>query len=302
MQSHSESFVHQLSIIEIQRILERGAWQTLNQSLNSADTNDNSLINADLTRVDTGENTAGVNAFIDIPFNKKIHRVLDVGGGRYDNNTKYLQYAKNIQLLVWDPYNRSEQHNQEIYEDVTNTPVDAVTSMSVLNVIPECEARLAHIITIFKALPLHGNAYFKIWSGADRFQGTYVPTATEVSFQANAYADRFLREIQIVFGIDNVKIDSSVDNLIMAKKTRQTPSSREEIAFIQLLSHNDLPRIVKKQNQTMHDALSMQFSLFSKSISLFKSVESNAFIHQKNSNQSAHDKRYGLTIRRNSSF
>ena len=38
---------------------------------------------------------------------------LDWGGGKYDKGTKYLNQWGIINL-VYDPYNRSEEHNQEM--------------------------------------------------------------------------------------------------------------------------------------------------------------------------------------------
>lgn len=54
-------------------------------------------------------------------------------------------------------------HNSQVQTTIETPQADAVSSMSVLNVIPESAVRLAHIATLKSALTIGGNAYFKIW-------------------------------------------------------------------------------------------------------------------------------------------
>lgn len=176
--------------------------------------------------------------FADLKFDRAVKRILDVGGGKYDCCHDYMK-SRGIDLLVWDPYNRSRKHNIDIQSSVTLESVDAATSMAVLNVIPELEVRLAHICTLKAALAIAGVAYFKVWPGEGLLKGSYKPTVNSYGcpgYQANAYADRFLREVQLVFGLNNAKLHETIPNLIIARKISNDSTSQAEIELIQKLS------------------------------------------------------------------
>lgn len=69
---------------------------------------------------------------------KKGARVLDYGGGKYDTNKEYLA-KQGIQLDVYDPYNRSEQHNTKVIHKYKAKAPDYIVCSNVLNVIKEKE-------------------------------------------------------------------------------------------------------------------------------------------------------------------
>ena len=63
---------------------------------------------------------------------------LDYGGGRFDDATRYLMDKHSCKNSVYDPYNRSPEHNQEVMDYVAKPAAhgnDPVTSLSVLNVL-----------------------------------------------------------------------------------------------------------------------------------------------------------------------
>lgn len=61
---------------------------------------------------------------------------LDYGGGRYDDGTEYLaQYG--ITNLVYDPFNCSESHNQNVLNILNNKKADTATCLNVLNAIQD---------------------------------------------------------------------------------------------------------------------------------------------------------------------
>lgn len=67
--------------------------------------------------------------------------VIDFGGGKFDNSVNYLK-DKDVTLLVYDPYNRSAEHNKEVLRVIReNGGADAAINSNVLNVIKEPEAR-----------------------------------------------------------------------------------------------------------------------------------------------------------------
>lgn len=238
----NEILISDLKSDKIVQILQSAAWKTLDQKITSAETNNDKNIQPDLKNIEAGENACGVDAFADLKFDPSVKRALDVGGGKYDFSRNYMKSKHNIDLLIWDPYNRSKEHNLEIQSLVTNKKVDAATSMAVLNVIPEVEVRLAHICTLKDSLAVNGIAYFKIWPGENFLKGSYKPTVNSYGYpgyQANAYADRFLREVQLVFGLKNAKLHETIPNLLVATKTSDEPTSQAEIELIQKLSTKD---------------------------------------------------------------
>jgi hypothetical protein len=243
-----EKGIHTLDSEKILHTLQLSAWKTLGQQISSAETNNDKNIEPDLNNIQAGENACGVDAFADLKFDSTVKRILDVGGGKYDFCRDYLK-SKHIDLLVWDPYNRPNEHNLAIQKSVMQQKVDAATSMAVLNVIPGSESRLAHICTLKESLVIDGMAYFKIWPGEGVLKGSYQPTINSYGYpghQANAYTDRFLREVQLVFGLDNVKLHETIPNLIVAKKISNDPTSKLEIELIKALSINDTWHVKRK--------------------------------------------------------
>ncbi|MBO4632658.1 MAG: methyltransferase domain-containing protein, partial [Lentisphaeria bacterium] len=89
---------------------------------------------------------------------------LDLGGGRFDEGTKYLA-EQGVKNLVFDPVNRDSSHNREIFDAVKNGGVDTVTCNNVLNVIREQAARSNVILQAAKALKPGGTAYFTVYEG-----------------------------------------------------------------------------------------------------------------------------------------
>lgn len=260
----NEIFMHHLSPEKITFIISSSAWQTLDQTITSAETNNDSNLEPDMESVKIGDNTCGVEAFADLKFDETIKRVLDVGGGKYDFSRNYMR-SRGVNLLVWDPYNRSRQHNLDVQNQVTIQNVDAATSMAVLNVIPELHVRLAHIATLKAALAINGMAYFKVWPGKGLLKGSFQSTVNSYDcpgYQANAYVDKFLREVQLVFGLDNAKLHESIPNTIVARKISDAITSKTEIELIQKLSLYDSWHITKR------DWLSKNYGLFCEMLSL----------------------------------
>lgn len=299
MHSREDQYVHELSPQAVLSLLKSGAWSVSDQTITSAETNDNALPEPDAEWQAMGENTAGVNAFSDVCFGQNVTRVLDVGGGQFDHNAHYLKREKNIELFVWDPYNRSAAHNEKVKLAVTQKHVDAVTSMSVLNVIPEVRARLAHIVTLKSALALNGKAYFKIWPGEGWLKGSYLPSASKTAYQANAYAQRFLNEVEMVFGLGNVCLDERIPNLMVAKKATEADTHLNDILRIQKRSAKMALILAEMRGRFVaHISVAGNaFRFFRSSTSWVKKCE-HAMVaehrHRSPELQREYDKRYGL--------
>jgi hypothetical protein len=154
------------------------------------------------------DRTEGVGAFMDLPL-EKATRNLDVGGGAHESNTNYLA-TRGVANYVYDPYARSEGHNQRILQIVRSSPVDSVTSMSILNVIDDSAARLAHIHLCKKSLKSGGKAYFKVWAGNGSGKGDYILGG----YQSNRDAKSYIQDVRQVFGERQVTYDENLRVLV----------------------------------------------------------------------------------------
>lgn len=121
---------------------------------------------------------------------------LDYGGGKFDNATQYLQDEYDVTNLVYDPYNRSSDHNSEVLSIVRNNGgADTITCSNVLNVIKEPEARMAVLRNCKNYLKNGGKAYFTVYEGsADGAEGP-----TKAGYQLNKKTADYVEEIEKVF-------------------------------------------------------------------------------------------------------
>ena len=120
---------------------------------------------------------------------------LDFGGGRFDNVAEYLEPLGVINL-VYDPYNRSAEHNQEVVKTLKDAGgADSATCSNVLNVIKEPEARLNVLQNISKMVKPGGDVYITVYEGT----GKGNEGATKSGYQLNRKTADYLEEIQQVF-------------------------------------------------------------------------------------------------------
>lgn len=120
---------------------------------------------------------------------------LDFGGGRFDNASEYLA-AKDVTNLIYDPYNRSSEHNKNVLDTIRkNNGADTATCSNVLNVIKEENARHTVIQNIYNLLKSNGIAYFTVYEGT----GKGNEGATKSGYQLNRKTVDYVDEIKEVF-------------------------------------------------------------------------------------------------------
>ena len=115
----------------------------------------------------------------------KRARILDFGGGRYDDSMEFMREWGH-QLLVYDPYNRSPDHNLAVLA----SEWDAIICCNVLNILTDdvIHKALEDVVTLRRGtdMPVFFTVYEKDkdgigkFSGADEFQrneriSSYVP-------------------------------------------------------------------------------------------------------------------------------
>ncbi len=89
---------------------------------------------------------------------------LDIGGGRFDNVTEFLD-ERGIKNYTYDPFNRTRAHNQAVVAKASGAKVDTVTINNVLNVIQERDNWTRVLLQAEHALRPGGKIYIQIYEG-----------------------------------------------------------------------------------------------------------------------------------------
>lgn len=120
---------------------------------------------------------------------------LDYGGGKFNNGIFFVQ-DKGATLLVYDPYNRSDEHNQQVLAELKeNGGADVTLNSNVLNVIKEPEARMGVLRNIKRLTKPGGDVYITVYEGSGK--GNEGPT--KAGYQLNRKTADYMEEIQAVF-------------------------------------------------------------------------------------------------------
>ena len=121
--------------------------------------------------------------------------VVDFGGGKFDNAVEYIR-DKGATLCVYDPYNRSAEHNKEVLRILReNGGADAAVNSNVLNVIKEPEARKNVLQNIARITKPGAPIYITVYEG----KGNGQEGPTKSGYQLNRKTADYLEEIQEVF-------------------------------------------------------------------------------------------------------
>jgi hypothetical protein len=131
---------------------------------------------------------------------------LDIGGGKYDDVTELLA-TKGVQNLVYDPYNRSKEHNLDVLNK-TFDKADTVTVANVLNVIDDDDALYGVIVLACANTQKGGTVYFQVYEG----DKTGVGKVTSKGYQRNQPTAWYVPVIRKCFKTVTLK-----NNIITAK-------------------------------------------------------------------------------------
>lgn len=120
---------------------------------------------------------------------------VDFGGGSFDNAVEHIRDL-GATLCVYDPYNRSAEHNREVIKTLKgNGGADWAINSNVLNVIKEPEARKAVLKNISRITKSGAPVYITVYEG----RGDGQEGATKSGYQLNRKTQDYLAEIQEVF-------------------------------------------------------------------------------------------------------
>ena len=141
---------------------------------------------------------------------------LDIGGGKFDLGTDYLRNERGVENLVFDKFNRSPEHNEEVLNRIRGTGgADSATAANVLNVIEEPEARERVIQQSYDYTKDGGKVFFQVYEGS----GTGVGRETTKGWQNNKKTLEYIPEIEGIFGEGNVQRKGDI---IIALKDRMS--------------------------------------------------------------------------------
>lgn len=121
--------------------------------------------------------------------------IVDLGGGKFDNGVYFVK-DKGATLLVYDPYNRSDEHNQQVLAELKeNGGADIGLNSNVLNVIKEPEARLAVLRNLKRMVKPGGEVYITVYEGTGK--GNEGPT--KAGYQLNRKTEGYMDEVRQIF-------------------------------------------------------------------------------------------------------
>lgn len=134
---------------------------------------------------------------------------LDLGGGKYDTATEWLE-ERGVTNLIYDPYNRPRVHNKLVLHYAYSEGVDYVTISNVLNVINDVEERHKLLLKAWTALKTGRFCFITVYEGDG--SGIGKPTKKDC-WQNNMKLKEYLGEVYEVFR--NAHIE---DGMIVAQK------------------------------------------------------------------------------------
>jgi len=157
---------------------------------------------------------------------------LDIGGGRFDLGTDYLRNERGVENLVFDKFNRSPEHNEEVLNRIREIGgTDSATAANILNVIEEPEARKSVIQQSYDYTKEGGKVLFQIYEGS----GTGVGRETTKGWQNNRKTSEYIPEIEGIFGKGGVQRKG---NIIIAIKERR-PQKKAAGGFVDKPLYDD---------------------------------------------------------------
>jgi hypothetical protein len=124
---------------------------------------------------------------------------FDFGGGKYDDATKYLE-TLGATNLVYDPYNRSSKHNEDVKDELFANGVNTITCLNVLNVIKDQNERhytISQLLNLARASFDERNEYPVIFIQVYAGNGSGVPS--ETTTQLNKKPAQYMEEIEYFF-------------------------------------------------------------------------------------------------------
>lgn len=142
---------------------------------------------------------------------------LDIGGGKYDQMTAFLR-SLGVTNFVYDPFNRTTEHNANAVAKAAHGRADTVTISNVLNVVQEEAQQRRILMQAVEALKVGGEVRIGVYKSAKAGE-----LAGRESYQHGASLKSYLPMVQEFF--PNASIE---DGIIVA--TKPQPSTAPVVA------------------------------------------------------------------------
>ena len=178
-------------------------WSVPDQAFSSADTSINS-----------SKLPAGYGKLKKMGVFQEGQVVVDIGGGRFDNAVEDLA-SEGVDLNIYDPFNRTPEHNASVASKVANGGADVAVSNNVLNVIQEPENISKVINQANNSVSVGNKAYFTVYAGDKSGLGRQ----TSKGWQRNEPTSAYVEQVESIFGKGNVEVRGDV---IIATKSQDT--------------------------------------------------------------------------------
>ena len=167
---------------------EQSVWSYPEQLYDSADTS-----------INVSKKPAGYNELKKRGEIKDGDVIVDIGGGRFDNLVEDAA-EEGATVKVYDPFNRTPEHNAAVVDSVKDGQADMAMSHNVLNVIQEDKNIIDIAVQAENAIKPNGKAHFSVYEG----DGKGVGKVTTKGYQRNEKTQAYVPLIEQVFGKGNV--------------------------------------------------------------------------------------------------
>ena len=190
----------------------------------------------------------------------------DIGGGKYDDFTNALQ-TQGVENVIYDPYNRSAEHNQAAMDRISGN-ADTATISNVLNVIAEPAARDQVIRQAADAIKPDGEAYFSVYIGDGSGKGKETPRGYQLNKKLADYVEEIERHFgsvtkkgNILIAKEPIKAGASDISFMPAGDTK-SPKFKEWFGDSQVVDEEGKPRV-------MYHGTDREFNKFQKNTTFF---------------------------------
>ncbi len=167
---------------------EQSVWSYPKQLYDSADTS-----------INKNKKPAGYNELKKRGEIKDGDVIVDIGGGRFDNLVEDAA-EEGATVKVYDPFNRTPEHNSVVVDSVKDGQADMAMSHNVLNVIQEDKNIIDIVLQAENAIKPNGKAHFSVYEGTGKGEGK----VTTKGYQRNEKTEAYIPLIEKVFGEANV--------------------------------------------------------------------------------------------------
>jgi hypothetical protein len=171
------------------------------------------LYDSAATSINASKNAKGYNTLKERGDIKDKDLIVDIGGGKFNNLVEDAA-EQGATVKVYDPFNRTPEHNAKVVDAISNGKADMAMSHNVLNVIKEDKNINDVIKQAENAVKPGGKAHFSVYEGnkTDRVKGA---RETSKGWQRFQTTNEYLPFVESVFGPENVILK---DQLITATK------------------------------------------------------------------------------------